>query len=293
VCAKSKHALLIICDGIEPKPLTIVLNNTLRQNIRACVSYSPGFTGESRKHKLKDLISVVGGSLWKPGDQFDLGAADKVIVDADKTIVIGGKGDPALFLERITALKKVISENTEDLSEWNLTKLKERLAALINGIAILYVGAQSEIELKEKKDRADDTIRALQSALQEGIIAGGGTEYVRASKIFRDVVDSDYSNDELLGKEIVLKALHAPITQICINADRNPGEAIYKIERDCTKKGYGYNVTTNKIEHLIDTGIIDPKKVARAALENSASIVGSLLTTECVVIKEEKVPLIS
>lgn len=292
VCAKSRYSLLVICDSIEPKPLAVILNNTLRQNIKACVVYSPGFTGESRKHKLKDLISVVGGGLWKPDDDFKLGAADKVIVDADKTIIIGGKGDPALFLERITTLKKLINENIDSLPEGTILKFRERLAALINGIAILYVGAQSEIELKEKKDRADDTIRAIQSALQEGIIAGGGTEYVKAAQILRNTID-DYSNDELLGKEIVIKALYAPINQICDNADRNPGEAIYQIEKDCGQKGFGYNVINNKIEHLIDAGVIDPKKVARVALENAASIVGSLLTTECVVIKEEKVPLIN
>jgi chaperonin GroEL len=291
-CAKAKYSLLIICDSIEPKPLSIVLNNTLRQNIKACVVYSPGFTGESRKHKLKDLMSVVGGALWKPGEMFDLGAADKAIIDGEKTIIIGGKGDPAAFLERITTLKTFIHENTDSLPEGTILKLKERLAALINGIAILYVGAQSEIELKEKKDRADDTIRALQSALQEGIIAGGGTEYVKAAKMLSATID-DYSNEELLGREIVIKALYAPITQICLNADRNPGGAIYEIEKNCDRPGFGYNVLTNKIEHLINAGIIDPKKVARVALENSMSIVGSLLTTECVVIKEEKVPLIN
>jgi chaperonin GroEL len=290
-CAKAGYSLLVICDAIEPKPLSVILNNTLRHNIKACVVYSPGYTGESRKHKLKDLLSVIGGSLWKTGEKFDLGAAEKVIIDSNKTIIIGGKGDPALFLERIKTLKALINDNINTFPEGTILKLQERLAALTNGIAVLYVGAQSDVELKEKKDRADDTIRALQAALEEGVVAGGGTEYIKASKALKDCINVDYSNEELLGKEIIIKALQAPTTQICTNVDRNPAEVIYLVE-GCTSKGFGYNVITNKIENLIETGIIDPKKVVRTALENAASIIGSLLTTECVIVKEEKVPLI-
>lgn len=285
--AKSGRSLLIVCDAIEPKPLSVVLNNTLRHHIKACVVYSPGF-GESKKHKIKDLLSVVGGSLWKPGEKFDVGQADKIIINSSKTIIIGGKGKPEDLVERTSTLRNLINSG---LPEGTTAKLQQRLASLVNGIAILYVGAQSEVELKEKKDRADDAIRALQAALEEGVIAGGGTEYIKAAKMLKEQDNADYSNDELLGKEIIIKALASPITQICINADKNPSEVIYKIESS-KELNFGYNALEDKIENLFIRGIIDPKKVARVALENAASVSGSLLTTECVIIKEEKVPII-
>ncbi len=289
ICAKTGNSLLIICDQIEPKPLSLILNNTLQHKIKACVVYAPSF-GENRKHKLKDVLSVVGGSLWTINETFDVGSADKVIIDNNKTIIIGGKGDPKLLIDRIKILKNLLSN--KDLPEGTIQKLQQRLAALVNGIAILYVGANSEVELKEKKDRADDAIRALQAALQEGVIAGGGCEYVKASNVLRNSDNSSYSNDELLGKDIIIRALVTPFKQICLNADKNPSEFIYNIE-STNKPNFGYNVVSGRVEDLIESGIIDPKRVSRVALENSASVAGSLLTTECVIIKEEKVPLLT
>lgn len=291
-CALSGNSLLIVCDQIDPKPLSVVLNNTLKHTIKACVVYSPGF-GQMRKHKTEDLLSVVGGSMWKSNNEdFDTGYADKVIVDANKTVIIGGKGDPDILIKRIRTIRNLVESSTGLESQYTIEKLQERLATLVNGIGILYIGAQSDVELKEKKDRADDSIRAIQAALQEGIVVGGGSEYIKAISFLNEQDISDYTNDELLGREIIIKALQAPITQICINASKNPEKIIYLLDL-CHSKDYGYNVTTDSIEYMYDSGIIDPKKVLRVCLENAASVGAALLTTECVIIKEDKIPLIN
>jgi chaperonin GroEL len=280
MCSKTNSSLLIICEDMEPPVQSDILINVNRNTLKACVIKCPSF-GESRRHELKDILSVVGGSLGVD----NLGRADKVIVTANDTLIIGGKGDPAELIKRIGEIKLVLER---DLNERTREIIQKRLAKLTNGVAILYIGAKSELELNEKKDRADDTIRAINAAIQEGTLPGGGTMFIKAAKYLRDLpCDND---DHMIGREIVYNALHKPLTQICLNCDVNSGEIIYKVSNSGIN--IGYNAVTNKVEDLRIAGVIDPTKVLKVCLENAASISSLLLTTECIVIRGDKIPLI-
>ena len=309
ICAKSNSSLLIICDDIDNTVLSMLVYNSMKGAIKVCAIKSPSI-GEYRTEELNDISILTGASIINDVNDHPplFGSADKVIVSKSDTIIIGGGGDEILIMKQVSDLTNKISDSK--LPEFTIQKYNVRLAKLTNGIAVLNIGAHSEVEMKEKKDRAEDAIRAIKAALQEGIVAGGGSEYIRAAKFlasnevlavdvdhftkeiqekwfeYREkgiaIIDKglDYTNDELIGKEIVIKALYAPLKQICDNAGVDHGAIKFQLEKDPM---LGYNALTDSVEDLIWSGIIDPVKVSRVALQNAASIAGLLLTTECII----------
>ena len=315
ICAKKNSSLLIICDDMDHTVLSMLVYNSMKGALKVCAIKSPSI-GEYRTEELNDISILTGASIINDvNDNPPLfGSADKVIVSKMDTVIIGGGGDEILIMKQVSDLTSKISDSK--LPEFSIQKYNTRLAKLTNGIAVLNVGAHSEVEMKEKKDRAEDAIRAIKAALQEGIVAGGGSEYIRAAKMlsdseylpkFEDELDIkeciekwnqyrkeevilldpssesnrvQYTNDELIGKEIVIKALYAPLKQICENSGVDHGAIKYQLEQN---PNLGYNALTDSVEDLIWSGIIDPVKVSRVALQNAASIAGLLLTTECVI----------
>ena len=316
LCAKHQHQLLIICDDIDNPILSMLIYNSMKGSLKVCAIKSPSI-GEYRSDELNDISILTGATIIN--DIFEgtprFGSADKVIVNKTNTTIIGGNGDEILIMKQVSELTEKIADSK--LPEYSIEKYNKRLAKLTNGIAVLNVGAHSEVEMKEKKDRAEDAIRAIKAALQEGILSGGGSEYIRAAKFLSNsermliseeeikdriakwnmyissgvsfldtnsefTKDSSYTNDELIGKDIVIKSLYAPLRQICNNAGVDSGAIIYQLEQN---PNLGYNALTNSVEDLINTGIVDPAKVSRVALENAASIAGLLLTTECIISK--------
>ena len=276
---------------LEPAVQTGLVVNRLRSQLKICAVKAPGF-GERRKDLLEDIAILTGGVVIseEKGLTLDkttvdmLGQAEKVTVNKDNTTIVSGKGDSEAIQARIEQIKMQM-ENTK--SQYDLEKLQERLAKMSGGVAVLYVGAASEVEMKEKKDRVDDALRATRAAIEEGIVPGGGVAYIRAQQALDGLKGAN--DDETTGIEIVKRAIEEPLRQICANAGKEGAVIVQKVREG--KADFGYNARTDVFENLHAAGVVDPAKVTRVALENAASIAGMFLTTECVISeKKEDLP---
>jgi chaperonin GroEL len=282
--------LLIISEDVDGEALATLVVNKLRGSLKIVAVKAPGF-GDRRKAMLEDIAVLTGGTViseeqgykLENADLSHLGRADKISVDKDNTTIVSGQGEKELIKARINQIKSQMENTTSD---YDREKLQERLAKLAGGVAVLYVGAASEVEMKEKKDRFDDALHATRAAVEEGIVPGGGVAYIRALSSL-DNFEGD-NEDETTGVAIVRRALEEPLRMIVENAGLEGSIVVQKVKEG--KNDYGFNARTEKYENLYESGVIDPTKVTRVALENAASISGMLLTTECVVaeIKEEK-----
>ena len=291
--AQAGKPLLIIAEDMDSQPLGVLVVNRLRGGLKIVAVKAPGF-GDRRKAMLEDIAILTGGTViseeqgykLENTDLDQLGTAEKVIIDKDNTTIINGKGDTEAIKARIKQIKQQIETTTSD---YDKEKLQERLAKLAGGVAVLYVGAPTEVEMKEKKDRVDDALHATRAAIEEGIVPGGGVVFVRAIDVLDKVKIEN--EDEKIGVEIVKKALEAPIKTIAFNAGVEGAVVINEVRKN--KGSYGYNAKDDKFEDLKKAGIIDPTKVSRIALENAASIAGMLLTTEAVIndVKEDNPPM--
>jgi len=282
--------LLIICEDLDGEALATLVVNKIRGSLKICAVKAPGF-GDRRKEMMQDLATLTGGTLiseergfkLENADLSYLGTAEKITVDKDNTTLVGGAGKKADITARVNQIKSQIESTTSD---YDKEKLQERLAKLAGGVAVLYVGAATEVEMKEKKDRVDDALHATRAAVEEGIVAGGGVSYLRAIESIEKMKGSN--EDEATGIAIVRRALEEPLRQISANCGIEGSVVVQKVREG--KSDYGYNARTDVYENLIAAGVIDPTKVVRVALENAASVGGMILTTECVLadIKEEK-----
>lgn len=279
--------LLIIAEDIEGEALATLVVNKLRGSLKIAAVKAPGF-GDRRKEMLEDIAILTGGTVISEEKGFKLedvtldmlGRAEKINVDKDKTTIVNGKGEKDLIQSRVKQIKAQIEATTSD---YDREKLQERLAKLAGGVAVIYVGAASEIEMKEKKDRFEDALNATRAAIEEGIIPGGGVAFIRAISSLDKLKGSN--DDETTGIAIVRRALEEPMRQIVENAGIEGSIVVQKVKGG--KGDFGFNAQTEKYENLFETGVIDPTKVARVALENAASITGMLLTTECVIVENK------
>ncbi len=275
--------LLIIAEDVESQALGVLVVNRLRANLKVVAVKAPGF-GDRRKAMLEDIAILTGGTVISEEKGYKLehatldmlGRAEKVTVDKDHTTIVGGKGEDEMIKARIKQIKQQIETTTSD---YDREKLQERLAKLAGGVAVLYVGAATEVEMKEKKDRVDDALHATRAAVEEGIVAGGGVAFVRAMEVLEDMKGTN--EDETIGIQIVRKALEAPLRVIADNAGQEGSVVLQKVREG--KGAFGYNARTDQFEDLKKAGVIDPTKVSRIALENAGSIAGMVLITECVV----------
>ena len=278
--------LLIIAEEVEGEALATLVVNKIRGTLKVATVKAPGF-GDRRKAMLEDIAILTGGIViseergykLENADLTYLGSAEKVVIDKDNTTIINGKGKKADIEARISQIKAQILTTTSD---YDKEKLQERLAKLSGGVAVLYVGASSEMEMKEKKDRVDDALHATKAAVEEGIVPGGGVAYIRSLHVIDKVVT--INADEKTGVRIVKKALEEPLRIIVSNSGNDGSIVLEKVKEG--KKDFGYNAQTESYENLYESGVIDPTKVTRVALENAASIAGMLLTTECVIADE-------
>ena len=282
--------LLVIAEDVDSEALATLVVNRLRAQLKICAIKAPGF-GDRRKDMLEDIAILTGGVVIseEKGLKLEqatvemLGSAEKVTVTKDSTTIVNGNGDKENIHMRIEQLKAQMENTT---SQYDTEKLQERLAKLSGGVAVLYVGAASEVEMKEKKDRVDDALRATRAALEEGIVPGGGVAYIRAQKALENVTGDNA--DENTGIEIVRRAVEEPLRQIVENAGKEGAVIVQKVREG--EGDFGYNARTDTFENLHAAGVVDPAKVTRVALENAASIAGMFLTTECVIV-EKKEPL--
>ncbi len=282
--------LLIIAEDIDSEALATLVVNRLRGGLKVCAVKAPGF-GDRRKEMLRDIAVLTGGTVISEETGLTLemttidmlGQAEKVTVDKDNTTIVNGLGKKKDINERVAQIKAQIENTTSD---YDREKLQERLAKLAGGVAVLYVGAASEVEMKEKKDRVDDALSATRAAIEEGTVPGGGIAYIRATKVLEGLKGE--TDDETTGIEIIKRAIEEPLRQIVANAGKEGAVIVQKVKE--SDGDFGYNARTNSFEHLSTSGVIDPAKVARVALENAASIAGMFLTTMCVIAdkKEEK-----
>ena len=274
--------LLIIAEDVESEALATLVVNRLRGSLKIAAVKAPGF-GDRRKEMLEDIAILTGGTViseekgykLEDADLSMLGQSEKISIDKDNTTIVSGKGDSEMIKARVGQIKAQIEKTTSD---YDREKLQERLAKLAGGVAVIYVGAASEVEMKEKKDRFDDALHATRAAVEEGIIPGGGTAFIRAAQKL-DAVKPE-NEDEKLGIEIIRRAVEEPLRMIVENAGLEGSVIVNEVKNG--KGDYGYNARTEKYENLFQSGVIDPAKVTRVALENAASIAGMLLTTECV-----------
>jgi chaperonin GroEL len=279
--------LLVIAEDVESEALTTLVVNRLRSQLKICAVKAPGF-GDRRKAMLEDIATLTGGIVVseEKGLKLEqatiemLGTCEKITVSKDNTTIVNGGGDKQAIQERINQIKSEIKNTTSD---YDKEKLQERLAKLAGGVAVLYVGAASEVEMKEKKDRVDDALCATRAAIEEGIVPGGGVTYIRAIDALEGMKGDNA--DETTGIEIIKRAIEEPLRQIVANAGKEGAVVVQKVREG--EADFGYNARTDVYENLYAAGVVDPAKVTRVALENAASIAGMFLTTECVIVEKK------